>query len=419
MTPSVAVRLAMLIALLVAIVSCASSPVAPVPPPEPQPIAAGKQGSHPVVFQKALFRIPVGTPLSVTRNRGRIVSESRWDGTMHATEAFNVSVTDELKRFGYDVRDASDAVFTPGSTTEARYQIAAIIHGLNVENEIERVPGNDAIMAAVAKMEVEFQIFDTVAREMVGRKRVEGNGVDRGRPGLPIPKAFISAFRRALADPAFVRPLRKSATGDSVGGPFAEQPLGVARCSGARLRLPTDLARAQDAVVEVIVGANHGTGTLVSYDGYVLTAAHVVGTQSNALLRFKSGLELSAEVVRVDSGRDAALLKVPGQGHTCVATDSSTVGVGTEIWAIGNSITEELARSVTRGVASGNRTIQDRTYLQTDAAVNPGNSGGPLLDSTGHLRGIVVLKLEGTGIEGLAFAIPIADAESALGIEWK
>ena len=419
MSQSVAVRLATWMALLVAIAGCASPPQAPAPPPEPQPIAAGKAGSQAVVFQKTLFRIPVGTPLSVTRNRGRIVSENRWDGTLQESSAFNVAVTDEMKQLGYDVRDASDAVFTPGSTAEARFQIAAIIHGLKVDNEIQRVPGSDAIMSSTATMEVEFQLFDTVAREMVVRKHVEGHAVDQGRPGAPMPKAFLSAFRRALADPEFVAPLANGATHATVGGAFAERPLLVTRCTGASLRLPTDLPRAQDAVVVVIVGSSSGTGTVVSNDGYVLTAAHVVGTQSNALLRFKSGLELSAEVVRVDSGRDAALLKVPGQGHTCLRTDSATVGVGTEIWAIGNPVTEELARSVTRGVASGNRKIQDRTYLQTDAAVNPGNSGGPLLDSTGQLRGIVVVKLEGTGIEGLAFAIPIADAESVLGIHWK
>ena len=236
MSQSVAVRLAAWMALLVAIAGCASPPQAPAPPPEPQPIAAGKAGSQAVVFQKTLFRIPVGTPLSVTRNRGRIVSENRWDGTLQESSAFNVAVTDEMKQLGYDVRDASDAVFTPGSTAEARFQIAAIIHGLKVDNEIQRVPGSDAIMSSTATMEVEFQLFDTVAREMVVRKHVEGHAVDQGRPGAPMPKAVLSAFRRVLADPEFVAPLANGATHATVGGAFAERPLLVTRCAGATLK---------------------------------------------------------------------------------------------------------------------------------------------------------------------------------------
>jgi S1-C subfamily serine protease len=234
-----------------------------------------------------------------------------------------------------------------------------------------------------------------------------------------MPAAFVAGLRRALADPEFVAPILENRPGTAEARAPALEPIPVSRCSLERLKLPPDLPSAQEAVVVVIVGSSSGTGTVISDDGYVLTAAHVVGAQLGAVLRFKSGLELPAEVVRVDAARDAALLKVPGRGHACLRTETKTVGVGTEIWAIGNPIAEELARSVTRGVASGNRTIQDRSYLQTDAAVNPGNSGGPLLDARGRLRGIVVVKLEGSGIEGLAFAVPIADAESALGIAWK
>jgi S1-C subfamily serine protease len=265
-------------------------------------------------------------------------------------------------------------------------------------------------------MEIEFQLYDSVARERVADVRVVGHAVDRTEPGAPMPKAFLVALRRALADPEFVAPLMRGDAG--ARRPFDGRPLAVKRCPPAALRLPGDLPRAQEAVVVVAVGSGSGAGTLVSDDGWVLTAAHVIGAQTKAALRFYSGLELPADVVRVDAGRDAALLKAPGRGFTCLRTETADVPVGTEIWAIGNPIAEELARSVTRGVASGNRTIRERAFLQTDAAVNPGNSGGPLLDSEGRLRGIVVEKIKETGIEGLGFAVPVADAERALGIAW-
>ncbi|MBY0402249.1 trypsin-like peptidase domain-containing protein [Myxococcota bacterium] len=382
----------------------------------------GPDGSQPIVFQKALFRIPAGTPFSVTRMRGRVVGEENWGSSAQETGAFNVTATDELKRLGYDVRDASDSVFTPNATLEARFQMAAIIHDLDLEYEVKMPTSVTTTkfeqISGRARMDVELQIFDSLERRMVAKTRVSGHSVVSGRKGQPMPPAFLSALRVALADPEFVAPLRK-ATARSASLPFAGKLLPLHRCPVHDLDLPRDLPRAQSAVVVVVVGSASGTGTIVSDDGYTLTAAHVVGTESKATLRFKSGLELPAEVVRVDSGRDAALLKVPGRGHACLRTDGETVKVGTEIWAIGNPITEELARSVTRGVASGNRTIRGLSYLQTDAAVNPGNSGGPLLDAAGQLRGIVVTKVSNEAIEGLGFAVPIGDAESALGLVWK
>ena len=112
------------------------------------------------------------------------------------------------------------------------------------------------------------------------------------------------------------------------------------------------------------------------------------------------------------TARDAALLKVPGRGYACLRTERSTVKVGTEIWAIGNPVAEELARSVTRGVASGNRTIRGRSFLQTDAAVNPGNSGGPLLDASGNVIGINTAVAGDS--QGIGFAIPINIARPLL-----
>ncbi|MBK7948906.1 MAG: trypsin-like peptidase domain-containing protein [Deltaproteobacteria bacterium] len=386
-----------------------------------EPIRLGPEGSQPVVFQKTLFRIPAGTPFSVTRMRGRIVGEDNWGTSAQESGAFNVTATDELEGLGYDVRDASDAVFTPNATLEARYQMAAIIHGLDLEYEV-KTPASVSTtkfeqISSRATMDVEFQIFDSLDRKMVAKTRVIGRGEAAGRKGQPMPPAFLAAFRTALADPAFVAPLRKNAP-HAANASFEDVLLSIRRCPERDLSLPRDLPRAQDAVVVVVVGSASGTGTIVSDDGYMLTAAHVVGDERKATLRFKSGLELPAEVVRVDPGRDAALLKAPGRGHACLRTDETTVRVGTEIWAIGNPIAEELARSVTRGVASGNRTIRGLAYLQTDAAVNPGNSGGPLLDAEGELRGIVVHKVSNEAIEGLGFAVPVGDAENALGLRW-
>ena len=91
-----------------------------------------------------------------------------------------------------------------------------------------------------------------------------------------------------------------------------------------------------------------------------------------------------------------------------------------DIYAIGTPKMEDLSQTISRGIVSGFRSQENGTRLiQTDASVNAGNSGGALVDAKGKLVGIVNAKLVGVGIEGVAFAIPVATMNSALGIEVK
>jgi S1-C subfamily serine protease len=390
----------------------------PVPLP-PEPISVKQRGSYAVVFEKVLFRIPAGTPLATTRLRGKVVKQSTWDGDSEESDTFDVSATDELRRLGYDAKDSGDAMFSQEGTVHARFQIAAVVHAMTLEFDVKPDRRNYSMLAedstGKGDMEIEFRVFDAVEKKVVSTKRVKAQGISQGRSPMPMPPTLLSGLRAVLADAAFIEPMLKGSAATKPGDAVAK--LSLRRCSAASAALPSQMQNALAAVVVVAVGGSTGSGALITDDGYAVTAAHIVGKEKSALLRLKSGLELPAEVVAVDTGRDAALLKIPGRGYACLRTASAQPAVGTEIWAIGNPV--ELARSVTRGVVSGNQVVRERAYLQTDAAVNPGNSGGPLLDSAGAVRGIVVEKIWLPGVEGLGFAIPIGEAERVLGIEWQ
>ena len=88
---------------------------------------------------------------------------------------------------------------------------------------------------------------------------------------------------------------------------------------------------------------------------------------------------------------------------------------GTDLFAVGHPLGEGLSFSVSRGIVSGFREMDGVRFIQTDASLNPGNSGGPLLDMNGHLVAIVVWKAVGADLEGLGFGVPIQDALSAVG----
>ena len=169
-----------------------------------------------------------------------------------------------------------------------------------------------------------------------------------------------------------------------------------------------------------------GSGIIISDDGYILTNNHVVSSstsESNSYYQitdagkvtvtlFGDETEYEAKIVGQDEQTDLAVIKIEKTGLTKAEfADSDSVKVGEFAMAVGNPI--NMNSTVTTGIVSAvNRKITDsdgKTYtcIQTDAAINSGNSGGALVNSEGKVIGINTLKLSGTGIEGIGFAIPI------------
>lgn len=169
-----------------------------------------------------------------------------------------------------------------------------------------------------------------------------------------------------------------------------------------------------------------GSGIIISKDGYIMTNYHVVssadpksGQSSNTVLEvfLPDGREAKAAFKGGDEKTDLAVIKIDLKNLPAADLgDSSELEVGELAVAIGNPLGMEFAGSVTVGVISAlNRTVTmgDKTMnlIQTDAAINEGNSGGALLNSSGEVIGINSAKISASGVEGLGFAIPINDAK--------
>lgn len=158
-----------------------------------------------------------------------------------------------------------------------------------------------------------------------------------------------------------------------------------------------------------------GSGSIVTEDGYIVTNSHVVSngdvTQINVL--FSNGETSEAELVWNDAALDLAIIKVKKDNLPAIELgDSDEVGIGDKAIAIGNPLGFELQSTVTSGIISGlNRTVKFNTgvgmegLMQTDAAINSGNSGGALLNTKGELIGINTAKAGNS--DGIGFAIPI------------
>ena len=158
-----------------------------------------------------------------------------------------------------------------------------------------------------------------------------------------------------------------------------------------------------------------GSGVVVSEQGYIVTNAHVVGENPESIeVQFSDGSSETAELVGQDEPTDLAVLKVKARSLTpAVWGDSRSLSEGDMVWAMGSPF--GLDQSITFGIVSakgrrGKAGTPHQDFLQTDAAVNPGNSGGPLLNSRGEIVGINTAIL-GDVYRGISFAVPSEIAE--------
>jgi len=161
--------------------------------------------------------------------------------------------------------------------------------------------------------------------------------------------------------------------------------------------------------------ASSGSGFIITADGYIVTNHHVIDDATTIKVILSSGETMEAELVGSDGENDVALLKIDGQNLPTVSLgDSENLQVGDQVAAIGNPL-GELTNTLTVGYVSAlDREINTDgapiNMLQTDAAINSGNSGGPLFDMYGNVIGITTAKFASSQIEGLGFAVPINDA---------
>ena len=201
--------------------------------------------------------------------------------------------------------------------------------------------------------------------------------------------------------------------------------LDLGDATGSELTVAQIIDKNENAVVEIVVSGTAqnmwgqmqlvqgaGSGVIVSKDGYIATNYHVIQGANKVEVTLHNGDTYAARIIGSDPANDIAVIKIDAKDLSTVTIgDSSTVDVGDLAVAIGNPL-GQLGGTATTGIISAlDRTLDVEgttlTLLQTDAAINGGNSGGGLFNSKGELIGIVESKASAVGVEGLAFALPI------------
>ncbi|HSV02076.1 MAG TPA: trypsin-like peptidase domain-containing protein, partial [Phenylobacterium sp.] len=207
---------------------------------------------------------------------------------------------------------------------------------------------------------------------------------------------------------------RKLASGPATAAPTVSYaPLTLVPAAAASLPVSGALA----SVATIFAGDGWGSGFLISPEGFLLTNRHVVGDARQVRVRWSDGSETVGDVTRSDARRDVALVKADPHGRGALPLRLDEAQPGEAVVAIGTPLEKTFQSTVTKGVISGIRTLEGLAFVQSDVAVDHGNSGGPLLDEHGRVLAITDWGYAPDGVShNLNFFIPIDDALRALAL---
>jgi len=337
------------------------------------------------------------------------------------TESFNEAFEDN----GYAVTTQKTFVMEQNSGTDL--SLAAVITDVRLSHcGSRRASSLNTFTQNSTYLKVDWTVFDNLARKVVYKTTTEGGEYSFKKSArfngaaISASQAFRQATEHLLAQPEFIEILLSSKTLDTS---YTDQGISIDDIkitqgdSNTRFVKRTPLI--EKASVTVRTAGGHGSGFVISNPGYVLTNHHVVG-QNRQVIVIMGEQEHRATVVRSNPGRDVALLKLE-KGFTAQSLhiNADAVNLGEEIYVVGTPLDERLSFSISRGIISARRVLDQRQFYQTDAAVNPGNSGGPVFNGAGNVIGITVAGLftsDGAS-KNINYVIPIMDALKALDIE--
>jgi S1-C subfamily serine protease len=186
-----------------------------------------------------------------------------------------------------------------------------------------------------------------------------------------------------------------------------------------------DKRDAAEASVIIKTDAGHGSGFAITNDGYVVTNYHVIAADQKALEDMKvtvidfDGKELEGTVEKVNKFQDIALIKVENEfSKAFYCSNEKSFRKMDDIYTIGAPKSITLGQSISSGLISNERKINNNYLLQLGMSINSGNSGGPIFDTKGTLHGVVVSKLVGRNTEGVSFAVPSYLLQEYLNIQY-
>jgi S1-C subfamily serine protease len=369
-------------------------------------LPSGKAWSHP---HGGIFCAPQGS--------------QSWNGGEHPQNPtpYVETLREEMHNAGFKVDGDPDNIFEPTAST-ADIQLGAIITDMDIDYCEPMIGYGNTEIHGGATMSVQWEVYSTIQKSIIAKIETSGEASFKSNTAGGVDALVRAAFRenvqRLIAADAFRQAMigAPTAPGDILK-PASLTTIDLAGALAARARPVSD---AVGSVVLIFAGDTQGSGFLASSDGYVITDRHVIGEAKYVKVRWPDGVEGLGEVVRSDKTRDVALIKTDPRGRQPLRIRKEPLQPGDTVFAIGSPLGQKFEGTVTRGVVSAYRTFSGLNFIQSDVAVNPGSSGGPLLDDKGE---VVATTESGYRVAGaptdINLFIPLGDALDFLGAQPK
>lgn len=341
----------------------------------------------------------------------------------------------EMNKANYPVPVVSDSMFPEEKKEPAddikgkdRLQVGAMVKETLINLCAKSTTGTGT-WTGEAYVKIFWQVYAPEQKKVVFETTTEGlyklpsSGNPVSHPTVITAAAFAVAARNMMADPGYQKAIMTPADpvlmAAMAAGKAASAPGEKLRIDGAvadSQPLPQKVTQLRAAVATVVGEMGSGSGFFVGRDGLLLTNQHVVGNTKFVKVKLATGRELVGEVLRSDAARDVALIKTEQPGILPLPVRGNDPAIGEDVYALGSPLGEQFNTTLTKGILGGFREINKQNFLQSDVAVLPGNSGGPLLDGTGRVIGITVMGLGAKGLAGMNFFVPVGDALEKLGV---
>ncbi|MDR1396811.1 MAG: S1C family serine protease [Desulfarculales bacterium] len=265
---------------------------------------------------------------------------------------------------------------------------------------------------------IEWQVYNTLDRKVVLKVTTYAAGQTESASndlGESLDLAFENAMLEFIANKDFrqliISENDKVVSDNTVNFDFSSYFYNIAT--------PKDsitMADVQKSVVTVQVGARHGSGFVVA-DGLIITNYHVVEGASRVRLVTHDNRKIDGVVVAGNAHRDIVAILAPNLSLPHIKIRNSSVTIGEDVYAVGSPDQIEFSGTVTKGVVSSFRNLNQQNWIQADASINPGSSGGPLVDAKGNVVGISTLGR--SDLQGIFFYAPIIDALNQINMRGK
>ena len=327
---------------------------------------------------------------------------------------------EELTRLGYNIAgDPKDLFNANASVSSAEYLIAGRVIKMtgNFCSDHDfwyALPTNK--YSGEMSVTVEWSVLNTLTKNIVLNETITGYYKLEKPEKEGITTVFENAFAISSENFAKSPKLRNLAVGKKIVATNDNNSKENIKISQGKSQKEFNIDNLRSNIVTIRIGQGHGSGFFVGNNGYLLTNAHVVGDSKSVQIITSSGMEIEGQVIRKNKSRDVSLIKVPLKITNSLYLKFQIPDIASDVYAAGTPIDEALKTTVTKGIISNIRVdnASGLKFIQADASISPGNSGGPLFDKFGNVIGISVAKYNSNSAEGLGLFIPLQDAFNSI-----